>query len=635
MPKQFVGSVEPPKDMQFGADSFVDRSSNAEAIAATGKALNQVGSTLINKSLRDQIVAADAQEQSQYAEVQKKKRQLYEAADRKDQVAVDKFTKELNDLTIAENQGAISGTNASIRKESLLRSYINRFPHREEELRQTYSTTRAALQAGRARMVNDPFEDGIDDVIKESVMKGKSPIQVLEDRQHADFMARAQLDFQYQVSLGKSVEGELEQAFDQHAMPRFYAQATDYINMAFRQAQTQGGGDVQVETIKRNLELMKSAAMSHVSETINAIAGARRTDEEGMPIMSAEFRSAQAKKVADLFDGLIKNADNVDTLKQYQRGLEYLKYDTLANLRKVDPMLRALIDMGQGEWAGKYLAEDYPRVAAVRFTQGKAGLQALMDNAATPMERNRLKLQMMMLDNVGEDAPMDLENIVKRGAPPVSTGDPYVDAVKLSAYTDSILKSQNAPTEVKDNAGAAILETEKQDSSYLGPGAHWYKNPIHRQTLRASEPLKARMREETISMLATVSRKLKEKPELAATLMFAPNLEADMLQPKAPWKAYRTGGPFTIQGDETNPANVDFEEASRMPVFGPMVPDDKVILDTLNNAYWTIRMMDGAAKAEDWAAQILAQRDADAEEKKKEDEKKSKESEAADGNFDQ
>src|SRR5690606_34772087 len=100
--------------------------------------------------------------------------------------------------------------NASIRKEALLRSYINRFPHREEELQQIYSAHRRALQESRATKPSDPFEEAYDDIIKEAVARGKTPIQVLEDRQKADANQRTLQDLQVKAALGADIAPEVK-----------------------------------------------------------------------------------------------------------------------------------------------------------------------------------------------------------------------------------------------------------------------------------------------------------------------------------------------------------------------------------------------------------------------------------------
>lgn len=616
MPTQFTGNVEPPKNLQFGADSYVDSSNSLEGLEEGAKALQATTGQFVMKRLQNDILAEDATNQSRYEEIRRTKKALYDAADNRDEENVVKFGRQLEELTIAENQGAISGSNASIRKESLLRTYITRFPHREEEIRQMYSTTRRQLQEGRAAKVSDPIEEGINDVLEEAVKKGKSPISVLEDRQHNEYMDRAIKDMQYQVALGGQIAGPLEQAFDQNAMPIFFADATDYIHYAMQTAQA-AGADVDAVTVKRNLEIMKQGARQKVSATINNLLA---VSPEPGATLSPDFRNAQLKKVDDLYDGMIAYSENVDTLKAYARGLEFQKNKTVSELRKVDPMLRGLIDIGAVEYAGKYLAEDYPAVATVLFTQGRAGLEALLKNAQTPMERNRLKLQMHMLgDGYDPDQQAaDLTGVVQSGTPPEPTGDSYVDAIRLSGITDSLIKSSNVPPEVKDNAGVAILEAEKSEGSYLGPGAHWYKNPTHLRQLSGSDSLKARMREEITGTSASVTRQLSRDPELAKSLMFAPNLEEDMKNHRYPWKAYTTGGPFGtgVISDREDKANLaalnDLDSLSQQDASA------KGIVDTLNNAYWILRRIDGAPAAEDWASQILELRDEEQELIKKE-----------------
>jgi hypothetical protein len=389
MPTQFTGNVDTPTSLQFGANEFVDTSSSLEAQQEADKALLAASGAMVERKLTNDILAEAAAEESRYAEIRKTKRALYDAADNKDEEQVQKFTKQLEELTIAENQGAISGGNASIRKETLLRSYINRFPHREEQIRQLYSSTRRQIAESRAAKVTDPLEAGIDDVLKEAVSRGTTPQAVLEYRQYQDFMQRAATDAQYNAALGVDVAPQIEEAFDTKAMPIFYADAAEYVQRAMLTAQ-QAGTDVDAQTVKRSLELMKQGARMKISQTINNILAA--SPEPGATL-SQDFRKAQLDKVDQLYDGIIAQAENVDSLKAYARGLEHQKNKTIADLRRVDPMLRGMIDIGAVEYAAKFLAEDYPAVASVLFTQGRAGLEALMRNAPTPMERNRLKLQ--------------------------------------------------------------------------------------------------------------------------------------------------------------------------------------------------------------------------------------------------
>lgn len=627
MPTQFTGNVDTPTNLQFGADEFVDSSNSLEGLEEGAKALAATTGKFVERKLTNDILAEAALEESKYDEIRKTKKALYDAADNRDEEGVAKFGKQLEDLTIAENQGIITGNNATIRKETLLRSMINRFPHREEEIRQLYSTTRRQIAESRSARISDPVEDGINDVIAEATKRGVGPIQVLEQRQHQDFMNRAALDAQYNAALGVDVAPKLEQAFDQNAMPIFYDEAASYIQQAWQQAQ-RGGSDIDALNVKRNLELMRQGARMKVSSTINNILAA--SPEPGATL-SNDWRQQQLAKVDQLYDGILKQAENVDSLKAYARGLEFQKNATISEMRKVDPMLRSLIDIGAVEYAGKYLAEDYPNVAAVRFTQGRAGLEALMNNAPTPMERNRLKLQMHMLgDGYDPDQQAeDLSGIIQNGAPPTSTGDSYVDAVRLSALSDSVLKSSNTPPEAKDNAAGAILEAEKGESTYIGPGAHWYKNPTHQRQLTASEPFKNRMRTELVSVSASATRRLADNPALAASLNFATDLERDQQNHKYPWKAYPSGGPFSVTGASNNDANIDYQELSTYPIIGAMMPNDKVLLDTLNNSYWIIRKLDGVQAAEEWANEIIGQRDVDAQDAEEQKKAKAKEDNAS------
>lgn len=608
MPKQFTGTVDAPTNMQFGADEYVDSSNSLAGLEEASKALAATTGTFVERSLRNDILAEAAAEDSRYEEIRRTKRALYDAADNMEEEQVAKFSKQLEELTIAENQGAISGNNASIRKEALLRQYINRFPHREEEIRQLYSTTRRQIAESRASRVSDPLEAGINDVIEEATKRGTSPIAVLERRRHEDFMNKAALDAQYSAALGVDIAPQIEQAFQEHAMPIFYADAVEYVQNAWKQAQ-QSGSDIDAINVKRHLEAMKQGALMRVAGTINNLVAA--SDEPGATL-PAELRNNIRSQVASLYDGMIAMADNVDSLKAYARGLEFQKNKTISALRNVDPMIRVGIDIGAPEAMFKYLSEDYPQIATVAFTQGKAGIEAMMKNAPTEMERNRLRFQMRMLgeDYTPQQQADDLKNMIQNGSPPPTTGDPYVDAVRLNALSSSVMASPHLPQEHKDKAGIAVLEAEKGDSSYLAPGRHWYTNPVRRKQLRSSEVLKSRMEEELISSTASVLRTLSEDPELSNSLVFNQDIEMDQRYAQSPWKAYKGGGPFSAQVGDRREDEARLAEQLGLESIAGSKRTWAPIIDALNNSYWIMRTMKGVAAAEEWAISILDERDA-------------------------
>ena len=626
MPTNFTGTVEPPKDLQFGADEFVDSSNSLEGLEEGAKALSATTGYFVGKKLQDDLLAEDAAAAAQDAELRRKKQAWYEAAQRSDTESVDRFGKEIETLTIAERQGTISGANASIRKESVLRSYVNRFPHREEELRQVYSAQRRLLQEGRAGKTSDPFEEAYDDILKESVARNKTPIQVLEDRQKKDANERFLQDTQVAAAAGAMIAPQVEQNFDQNVLPRVHDALYSTLKFAYEQSQM-SGRDIDAMNVKRQVEAMHQGARFQVSKVLNDLVA---NSEEPGAQLSPEFRNQQLAKIDSMFTSVMPYLDNVDSLKAIGRNLEHLKYKTMDELMRLDPMMRMLISVGAVDWAGKFLAEQYPQVATMAATHGPAGVQAFIDNAPTEMERNRRKFQARMigLDYSPEERATDLGGVVETGQPPAQTGDPYIDAGRLTINTDPLIKSKDVPPEVKRNAGTAILEAEKRETSYLAPGAHWYKNKDHLNLVRSSPELQARMEQEVEGSTASVIRKMREHPELSSSITFVPNLEADMQNHKQPWKAYQSGGPFSMQGAEQNAGNVDFQQVAQLPVFGMMVPDDKVILDTLNNMYWLIRGTKGAGPAEDWASQVLSQNEADQEAAAGEEEAKKNEEDA-------
>jgi hypothetical protein len=203
--------------------------------------------------------------------------------------------------------------------------------------------------------------------------------------------------------------------------------------------------------------------------------------------------------------------------------------------------------------------------------------------------------------------------MIQTGAPPESTGDSYVDAIRLSGLSDSILKSSNTPPQAKDNAAIAIMEAEKGESTYLSPGAHWYKNPTHLRQLRSSEPSKTRMRDELVSQAAVVVRKMSEDPQLANSIVFAPDIERDQVMHRYPWKAYPNGGPFQSGQSAKREDEAKMAEREGLQSLADSKRSSQAILDALNNSYWIIRAIDGVSAAEEWAQEILGARDSEGE----------------------
>ena len=632
MPQQFTGTVESPTDLQFGADEFVDASNSLEGLSEGARALADLSGHFIRKNLQEDLLAEEANAENRESELRRLKQEWYQAADRRDEEQVNNFGQQIEELIIAERQGAINGSNASIRKEALLRSYINRFPHREEELRQIYSAHRRALQESRATKPSDPFEEAYDDIIKEAVARGKTPIQVLEDRQKADANQRTLQDLQVKAALGADIAPEVEANFDTNVLPRLHDVMFGIIDEEY-QAAVQGTRDVDVNNVKRKLEAVRNTAIHQTAQTLNALVAQSSEPGATLPL---EVRKAQIAKINQMFDNMLPLVDNVDSLKAMGRNLEHLKHKVMGELMQVDPILRMLIAVGAVDWAGKLLAENYPQVATMAATMGPAGVRAFIDNAPTPLERNRriFQARAMGIDYSPEERAEDLRGVLMNGTPPAQTGDPVVDAGRLIQNTYPIIQSKHTPPEAKRNAGTAILEAEKRETTYLAPGAHWYKDKKLLSLLQGSPELAARMEEELVGATANVTRQMAELGDEVGSLTFAPQLEAESQNHSRPWKAYPNGGPFTLSlqrkpvkispfSKETytpkstpNRANVDSQALAQLPIIGDLMSfspsaQAHAIEDTLNNMYWLIRGMQGVQVAEQWAEQVLAQRDAD------------------------
>lgn len=600
MPKQFTGEVSPPADMKFGADQFVDTSNPLEALPQTMKQLEAASHGLVLQSVSKQFQAEQTGQDELYSQARQAKRGLYDASLAGDEQAISKYSSQLENLKIAERQGAISGQNSQIRQESLLKQTINRYPHLEEEIRQTYSSTRARAQSEREQF-KDPIEEGMDDLIKRATSAGRSPAQQLDiEKSQQDFTTFSQ-NTQMRAMLGNDLQNEFSAAIDKDFGNMAFAEMTNWLNWA--QNMSQQNPDFNAEQAKAQFQILKGQVLGQFQQSVNNML---RNSPNPDAVLSRDFIVSKRNEIAKQFDDFASGIDSMDTLKAKQRAMELGKYRGLEKLRQYDPLIAWMVTVNPDK-APDFVFTDWEKTRNVMVNGGISRLNVLIDNATGP-EATRMRFQRDMLSGWDGLSQRDyMEKMAGQGGVPESTGEPIVDATRVNAVGSAVLNSNNVTPEMKTNTASALMQAEQvysKPGEYLAPSEVWYKDATRRATLRTNEGAKKEMTQNVESSTPGIIRNLEGSGSLEA-LSFTPQLEQDQKAGANPWSVYPSGGPWAASQGQVNSEITALEAKSGMSS-NPSNLSGKTInaVKALNNNYWIMRAMYGPAKAEDYSSEV-------------------------------
>jgi hypothetical protein len=600
MPKQFTGSVDAPSDIRFGADEYVDTSNALEQLPAAADAFAKATSSLVLRSYSEQQQSAINQQEELYTEARAAKRGMYEGALAKDTVSVNEYAQKLEDLKIAERQGAITGSNSQIRQETLLKSFINRFPHLEEEFRQKYSSTRARAQAEREQF-KDPIEKGMDALLERSYAQGRNPVRQIEYEQaKADLEMKKEM-LSYRSMLGQSIQNDVDILFENQGRHGAIMDVHDYISSVVNMAD-QGGTEIDAEQAKADLrtraELYKRDWRIYLADVISK-------SETPSAVLSKEYVDGKMKEIDQIYNDQISTIDSFDTLRQLKRASEITQYKTLNEVAEVSPLIGFFVKAAP-DVAIDQVLKGYDRTKRMVQNGGMAAIQVLKDQSPN-YDSEIIDFHLKMMGSYFKDGraqQKDFDRSMNLGAGLAPSGSTQLDAARVNLVTQTVLENPGFDPEVKANAVRSAVESEKQLSrpgEYLAPSRSFYTDPIKRKTLQENPRAKQEMTQ-TLENDAPGILNSFQNVEGLSTLRFATQLEQD-LGMREPWLAYPTGGPWSSTL-VSNPRDMNRAGGTWIEGLGRLAGSPSAVVAALNNSYWVYRTMHGPQAAEQYANDI-------------------------------
>jgi hypothetical protein len=603
MPKQFTGSVDVPANMRFGADEFVDTSNPLEQLPGAADAFAKATSGLVLRSFADKQNEEISKQDELYTQARAAKQGMYDSALAGDTAAVNEYSSKLSDLKIAERQGAISGSNSQIRQETLLKSYINRYPHLEETIRQQYSSTRARAQAEREQF-KDPIEAGMDALLERSYSAGRNPARQVEfEMAKADMETKKEM-LSYQSMLGTSIQGDVDVLFENQGRHGAIMDMQNYISTVVTDSETTGreiNADEARAGLRTRAELYKKDWRIYLADVLS------RSDTPDA-VLSKEYVDGKMREIDKIFDDQASLIDSVDTLKALDRASKITQFKTLNEIAEIHPVIGMLVRAAPDK-AVELVVKNYDRNKTIFMTGGMSSLQ-LEKEKSLDIDAAIIDFHIGLFGQYrknGDAQARDLSTVMERGEALTTSGSPRLDAARIGMHTATVLGSDQFDEEQKANALRSAVETEKQLSKpgeYYAPSSTFYTDPLRAKELRENPRAKQEMTQTLENDAPGIINSVKEPEELEA-MFFTPQLEREGAS-NQPWKVYPAGGPW---GSSLIPASQVMPPTSAGSTLGRLVRGAKgnigIIVGALNNDYWIWRNMHGAASADAHAKDIV------------------------------
>lgn len=620
MADKFTGGVDTPTNLQFGANEFVDTSNPLEALPGAAKALAEGTGVLATRSAQAVFDDQASAERDYYTKSREAKQGLWEASlpESRDDEAVAKYSQQLIDLKIAEKQGLISGSNSQIRQETILKQTINRFPHREEEIRRMYSSTRARAALEREQF-KDPIEEGVDQMVTRAYAAGRTPAQQLDFERAAEGYTVFKQNAEMRATLGTDLQNEFSEMIDKQYSTMAFAEVSNWLGWASKAFQTDK--TMTIEMAKGQFEKVKSQILLGYQATVNGIV---RNSANPDAVLSRDFVTSKRSEVAKMLDDQVSQINSMDQLVAKQRMMEWGKQLGYEKLMKYDPLIAWMVTSNPEKGAA-FVFEDWDKTEHIMRNAGVSELNVLIQNS-TGADKTRLQFQRdMILGWNGLSQSEYFDDMLGKGVAPPTTGMPEVDASRTNAVVASTLNSRNSTPEMKTNAAKAALDVEKKYSKpgeYVGPSAVWYKDPARRNALRSDPQFQEQMKTEVENSAANLIQNI---TDAGAASSISYSRQAEFEPTDKPWSLYTQGGPFvSTQADVSHTDKLN----TTMLVAGDL---RKAVLG-LNHMFWIKTVMEGGSAADQWAMTVLREAEQVEKENKEaaeaEAEKKKKKAEA-------
>lgn len=603
MPTNFTGNVDTPTNIRFGADEFVDSSNSLEQLPAAADALAKGTSNLVLQGYQKQQAAAVASQEELYGQARMAKRGLHQSLLEKDEAAFNEYAKKLEDLKIAERQGAISGTNSQVRQETLLKSYINRFPHLEEELRQSYSRTRATAQSAREQF-KDPIEKGMDALIERAYSQGRSPVRQIEFEQMRDDLSMKKENLSYRSMLGQSIQNDVDVLFENQGRMGAIMDVQQYISDTVNRAEATGG---EIDAMQAKADLRVRAEL-YKREWRLYLADVVSKSDNPSAVLSKEYVDGKMAEIDQIYNDQAAMIDSFDTLRAFQRASEITQYKTLNEISQVSPLIGFFVKAAP-DVAIDQVLKGYDRTKRIVQNGGMAAIQLLKDQSNN-YDSDIIDFHIKMMGNYFKDGraqARDMDRAMNLGGALSPSGSVQLDAARVNLVASTVLSNEAFDDDHKANVIRSAVESEKQLSrpgEYFAPSRSFYTDPDKRRTLQQNERAKQEMTQTLDNGVPGILDAFRSVDDLG-TLNFATDLERDQSM-REPWSSYPTGGPWSSTLVQ-NPRDFNRAGGTLLGAAGKMTGNAAALIAALNNDYWIYRTMHGAAAAEQRANETFAE----------------------------
>lgn len=537
---------------------------------------------------------------------------INQAAVQKDSAAVDEFTKKYAAVIKAERQGAIDATNASIRQETLLKQYVNRFPHLDSKFRSVYSSTRAVNEANKFGNVSDPFEEGVNDAVKAAAAQGVPVSEIFRQRQTEAAANTAKQKAALGENIYSTVAGIVDQAA-RGAMDVAFSVVSRIAN-----AQQPNIGRVDGALLSAELEQAKQKWKYENMHSIIQGATERADPTKLGAILTPDQYKDMEKKLDQAWDAAASYAKTRDTAELLQKDNEYrrqlreqLHLNIDDDLDRIYPALSYLIARNPEAGTAAFgKVWQVMKMNESKQMEALIGLRELADRAGNTTEVIQYDVGMAMLRYFDTAQSMQAaQNFLNGSADELpSYGNAYVDA----AMDERALSLANSTMTQADGARVATGALKKEQSTLGTMGVHWITNPTFSQQLK-NPAFHKEVDQTTASMSVTALREVDDAKASSISFDTDYNKEGSS---STPWKAYSSatrggiGGPFKTTSK--NPQSLSsVADANNKSTAQPT--KEEAAVDTLNNLYWIKRTQYGAARAAAWANEIMVQLDKKAE----------------------
>lgn len=506
-----------------------------------------------------------------------------EAAQKDKQVAAEYQAK--YDLLIrAERQGGISGTNAGLRQEALLKQYINRFPHLESQFRSTFSSTRAVNEASKLGAVEDPIDKGRQEA-QQAAAKLNMPL--------AEYLAKEQEKYNQGIASiraknGDNVFGNVRGIVLNKAKTAF-DRIIDNLTSELEAVVSQGGTVDGAEMEARFGILAQQMYFEDVENPIATIMQNAENKDVALSTDQYAYLDRLYKQSLEPALAFIKTQDSLERLKKSNAHRTELRsrmfMDVDDEMEKEVPLYTYFSERNP-EFATQAYAELHNNMkhvseGRINFVENQIK-NAQAEGNTMEMIQHKLSLAAIRMLTPAQINSVNKDILEGRLDELPTYGNPEADALA----DQQTLYAANGSMTQEDQAKVTAAAMKKNLTLEGRIGIHWVVNPEFNKQLK--NPAARKEIDQAVNSTSTAA--ISEVPQKdAGSIRFNADKATDP-------NSYKQG-PFTSPVPRAKSTD------------GRILGGDALYLnlDTLNTSYWIKRTMYGKPTADVWAKEVMAE----------------------------